>query len=543
MPISSPWGRSTELIADGLAVAVLVVIAVIAALTFRDYGLGWDDYTHSQYGALLLDLFGSGFTDRQALSFVNLYAYGGGFDMAAALLAKILPFDLFETRRLAGAMVGLIGLAATWRLGRRVGGPVAGLLALVLLATCPLYYGHMYMNAKDAPFAAAMAVLMLGLVRAFEEYPRPAAATGALLGAGIGLAIGTRILGGFGAAYAIAALWLTVAIEARQTGWRRAAARAGAFILALLPALVLAYAVMALVWPWSVAEPLNPFRALIYFSTFFENPWRELFGGSLTLVPDMPRRYVPQLFALELPEITLALGLGGVVGAFAATFDRRLSAPRRAVFFMLALAAVFPIALAVATRPAMYNGIRHFVFVAPPIAVVAGLAGAWLIERIAAWKPSAAAGAAALLAVGCVAPVVEMVKLHPYEYTYFNTIAGGVRAARGRYMLDYWGLSFKQASLALRAKLDESHEKPVGRARWKIAACGPHPPAKVVLGSDFELSWDPRGADFALALAEYYCAELDAPVLVEIKRDGVVYARIYDIRGRSVTNLLTVPGL
>ena len=543
MPISSPWGRSTEPIADGLAVAVLVVLAIIAALTFRDYGLGWDDYTHSQYGALLLDLFGSGFSDRRALSFVNLYAYGGGFDMAAALLAKILPFDLFETRRLAGAMVGLIGLAVTWRLGRRIGGPIAGLLALVLLATCPLYYGHMYMNAKDAPFAAAMAVLMLGLVRAFQEYPRPAAATGALLGTGVGLAIGTRILGGFGAVYAIGALLLIVAIEARQTGGRQAAARAGAFILALLPALVLAYAVMALVWPWSVAEPLNPFRALIYFSTFFENPWRELFGGSLTLVPDMPRRYVPQLFALELPEITLALGLGGIAGALAATCDRSLSAQRRAVFFMLALAAVFPIALAVATRPAMYNGIRHFVFVAPPIAVMAGLAGAWLIERIAAWKLSAAAGAAALLAVGCVAPVVEMVKLHPYEYTYFNTIAGGVRAARGNYMLDYWGLSFKQASLALRAKLDQSHEKPVGRARWKIAACGPHPPAKVVLGPDFELSWDPSGADFALALAEYYCAELDAPVLVEIKRDGVVYARVYDIRGRAVTNLLTVPGL
>jgi hypothetical protein len=191
----------------------------------------------------------------------------------------------------------------------------------------------------------------------------------------------------------------------------------------------------------------------------------------------------------------------------------------------------------------MYNGIRHFVFVAPPIAVMAGLAGAWLIARIAAWKQSAAAGAAALLAVGCVAPVVEMVKLHPYEYTYFNTIAGGVRAARGNYMLDYWGLSFRQASLALRAKLDQSHEKPVGRARWKIAACGPHPPAKVVLGPDFELSWDPRGADFALALAEYYCAELDAPVVVEIKRDGVVFARVYDIRGRSVSNLLTVPGL
>ena len=40
------------------------------------------------------------------------------------LLHKIIPLELFETRRLLGAIVGLIGLAVTWRLGRRVGGPL-----------------------------------------------------------------------------------------------------------------------------------------------------------------------------------------------------------------------------------------------------------------------------------------------------------------------------------------------------------------------------------------------------------------------------------
>ncbi len=34
------------------------------------------------------------------------------------------------------------------------------------------------MNAKDAPFATAMAVLLLGLVRAFDEYPQPERAHG-----------------------------------------------------------------------------------------------------------------------------------------------------------------------------------------------------------------------------------------------------------------------------------------------------------------------------------------------------------------------------
>ena len=82
--------------------------------------------------------------------------YGGGFDMAAALLHKVIPLELFETRRLLGAVVGLIGLAVTWRLARRVGGPLAGLAALLLLALCPTFYGHMFMNPKDAPFAVAM---------------------------------------------------------------------------------------------------------------------------------------------------------------------------------------------------------------------------------------------------------------------------------------------------------------------------------------------------------------------------------------------------
>ena len=111
---------------DALAIATLVVVAVIAAFTFRDYGLGWDDYTHSQYGALLVDLYRSGFTDQRALSFVNLYMYGGGFDMIATLAAKVLPFGLFETRRLVGAAIGLVGLIERGGLGGGLAVPSPG---------------------------------------------------------------------------------------------------------------------------------------------------------------------------------------------------------------------------------------------------------------------------------------------------------------------------------------------------------------------------------------------------------------------------------
>jgi len=541
MPISSRWAPPSGRALDWAAVALLGAAAVVAALTFRDYGLGWDDYTHSQYGDLLLRLYGSSFDDRRALTFVNLYAYGGGFDMLASLLARALPFDPFETRRLAGALVGLAGLAATWRLARRGGGPLAGVIALALLVTCPLYYGHMFMNPKDGPFAAAMAFCMLGLVRAVDDYPAPSAATGALVAAGLGLAIGSRILGGFAVLYAIVALVMILAIEIHRMGARPAMARGGRFLLRMLPWLVLAYAVMALVWPWSVASPLNPFKALVYFSHFFEQPWRELFQGSLVLVPDMPRRYVAQFFFLRLPAFMLALGLAGAALGFATAFDRTQPPQRRAVLTMLALAATLPIALTIVLRPAMYNGIRHFVFVAPAIAVVAGLAGARLIERLAVWRPAAAAVAVFLLVAGCALAVFDMARLHPYEYTYFNRIAGGVRGASGRYMLDYWGLSFKEASEALRAKIDAGQVAPPGDPPWKIAVCGPHAAAAVELGPRFDISWDPRGAVFAMTIGEYYCARLPAPVIVEVARDGVVYARVYDLRGLTFNTLLSVP--
>jgi MFS family permease len=534
----SRWETGT--LADALAISVLVIATIAAAMMFRDYGLGWDDFTHSQEAAMSLRLLGSGFRDTSALTFVNLQMYGGGFDMSAALLAKILPFDLFETRRLLGGIVGLVGLGVTWRIGRRVGGPVCGLTTLILLALCPLYAGHLFMNPKDGPFAVFMAVLLLGLVRAFETYPKAQPSTVAMIGLGLGLSIGARILGFMGGIYATAALLLVIGLDPYDRGLRQAAWRTMRFIGAMLPALLLGYIVMGLVWPWSVTAPLNPLRAVEYFSHFFEKPWHELFDGRLILVPDMPRSYVPTFFLLQMPEIFSALALFGTGLALLTLFGRQTPVRRRAVLTLIVLAAYFPILLTVAERPAMYNGIRHFIFAVPPLAVLGGLAGAFLWERLSSHRSFAVVGLA-LFALALSLPLIEMVRLHPYQYTYFNRLVGGVQGARNLYLLDFWGLSFKQAGEALRAKVAQSGEQPPAGRKWKVAVCGPHPPAEVALGPDFETTWDTKGADFLLKLGEFYCAKIDAPVLVTIAREGVVYAQAYDIRGTQVPSLLTMP--
>jgi len=348
--IDTPSRRSVERSCDDLAIIVLALVGLVASLTFRDYGLGWDDYTHAEYADLLLRMYGSGFKDTAALSFANLYMYGGGFDMAAALLHKVIPLELFETRRLLGAIVGIIGLAVTWRLGRRVGGPLAGLAALLLLALCPTFYGHMFMNPKDAPFAVAMVILMLGLVRLAEEYPQPSPRTILIVGLGAGLSIGSRILGGLALIYAVVGFLPMLLEEIRAHGARESVRRFMQVACALLPGLILGYLIMGLIWPWSIMDPGNPFQAATYFSHFFEKPWKEMFDGALVSVPDMPWSYLPTLFALQLPEVLLGLSIAAAVATFLMLPRPDVSGRRKTILLMLTLAAVLPIAVAIVKR-------------------------------------------------------------------------------------------------------------------------------------------------------------------------------------------------
>jgi hypothetical protein len=540
--LETPARRTIERTCDDLAIFVLATVAVVAGLTFRDYGLGWDDYTHAEYADLLLRMYGSGFRDTGALSFANLYMYGGGFDMIAALLHKVIPLELFETRRLVGAIVGLTGLAVTWRLARRIGGAVAGLAALLLLALCPIFYGHMFMNPKDAPFAVAMLVLLLGLVRLAEEYPHPTPRTILIVGLGAGLSIGSRILGGLAVVYAVVGFMPLFLDEFRTQGAREAIRRFAHVLYVLLPGLILGYLIMGLIWPWSIMEPANPFRALTYFSVFFEKPWKEMFDGALVSVPDMPWSYLPTLFALQLPELMLGLFIAGAVTAVLSLQREDMTARQKSIVLMLTIAATLPILIAIVKRPALYNGIRHFVFVIPPMALLGGIAFSWLMDWLKAeqrrnWQQVAIA----VFCFGLLLPLAEMIRLHPYQYTHFNYIAGTVREADSRFMLDYWGLALKQASDGLKEQLDERQEvAPEGR-KWKVAVCGPQRPAQVALGPDFTIGWDSHAADFAMTLGEFYCKGLSAPVMVEIKRDDVVFARVYDIRGKSISSLLSIP--
>jgi len=211
----------------------------------------------------------------------------------------------------------------------------------------------MFMNPKDAPFAVSMVILMLGLVRLAEEYPQPSPRTILIVGLGAGLSIGCRILGGLALVYAMVGFGAVADRGVPHARAREAAHRFAHVVYVLLPGLVLGYLIMGLMWPWSIMEPGHPFQALTYFSHFFEKPWKEMFDGALVSVPDMPWSYLPTLFALQLPEVLLALLVAGVVGTIMSLSRVNVPARRKTILLMLTLAATLPLVIAMVKRPAL----------------------------------------------------------------------------------------------------------------------------------------------------------------------------------------------
>src|ERR1700681_2959806 len=130
------------------AMSILGLVAVIICLTFRHYGITWDEELQSQYGQAIVDYYLSGFKDQRYAEIFNLYLYGGMFDGFASIIDRFTPFSVYETRHLLNACFGLLGLWGTWRLARFLGGNAVGLMALILLVLTPVYYGHMFNNPK-----------------------------------------------------------------------------------------------------------------------------------------------------------------------------------------------------------------------------------------------------------------------------------------------------------------------------------------------------------------------------------------------------------
>src|ERR1700756_3821418 len=209
-------GLSREIFWNRLFIGLIVLFATLAIFTFRDYGVTWDEDSHNWYGNFVLEYYLSLFVDNNALHWRDLYNYGAIFDTLAAALNRVSPIGIYETRHLLNAFVGLLGLIGCGKLGHAIGGARTGFLSALFLLLTPNYYGQMFNNPKDIPFAVGVVWATYYMVRIVPVLPRPPLGPLIKFGAIVGMTMGVRV-GGLmllcylGLLLAVDGLWRTIA--------------------------------------------------------------------------------------------------------------------------------------------------------------------------------------------------------------------------------------------------------------------------------------------------------------------------------------------
>ena len=510
---------------DFLVMALFAALLALVFATFKSYAISNDEPVQQRYGELIVAYYASGFADQSLFHFENLYLYGGLFDVLAVGFQRLLPFaDPYHLRHILCALIGLAGIGAVWLTARLVAGSRAGAIATVALAVCGPWYGAMFNHTKDIPFAAVMMGASYFLLRATRGLPRPRWTDVIGFGLLLGAALGLRVLGLLLIGYA----GLAILIHMPRPGatMRERVHFVIRSMITFAPALLIGYAIMIAVWPWAALAPLNPLRALIDFGAF-NYDIKTLLAGHIYKMDDIPRWYVPVYLLIKLPLTMLA----GAAAALVSTLRwGRGERQERRETALLVFIVLFPVLCEVADRGPAFSGLRHFLFVVPAVAALAGIGFNWVLDEIAAFGSALKGVAAGAVAAALVWNAGTLVRLHPYEYLFFNPLVGGLAGAAGLYDTDYWVGIMPEAVHDLEAYIATLDKTDPGR-RYTVGFCGERRAFEHEASPRLQWTGDWTKAEFFIAPTHMNCDRvLDGAVIATIERMGVPIGVVKDRR-------------
>lgn len=477
---------------------LLAGLVLAGILAFKDYGIAWDEPVQRQYGSEVYEYV---VHHDQAL-FLNRHRYYGPvFEMALYSLEKAFALtdtrSIYMMRHLVNFLVLWAGACFFFLLVRYLFRSwKVGLLGSVLLILSPRIFAHGFYNTKDTPFLSVFIAAVYTMLRCLDAKTIRAAA---VHGAVCGILIATRIMGimlpaltvtlwGYdllrgnaGGAAAGAADGVSVG---RARGWAAGARRIGGSLVAYV--LVLA-GVTVLLWPTLWRDPFRNFVRV--FEGMRNFPWEApvLYLGKYVWSTKLPWHYTPVWIGISTPLVYIVLFGVGLV-ACALSWGRRgqgrFPLLRRDVVVVLGWF-FLPLIYFMASRAVLYDEWRHSFFIYPAFLLIAltGLVWLWRLahggEHAGRQDGSHCGSRAGLrggprgafrriapavlifgVALGLGSTATFMIRHHPFENVFFNSLAGGVKGAGGKFEMDYWGLSYRKGLEYILAA-DRSPEIPV----------------------------------------------------------------------------------
>ena len=517
-----------------LSYALFSALAIFILLTFKQYGVSNDEEVQHVYGRLLLKFYSSGFADQSAFTYKNLYLYGGFFDLVAASLEKILPIWVWDIRHLLSATFGFAGIIAVYKITKKLAGERAAFLAALLLTITGAWSGAMFTHTKDVSFGASMVWALYYTTLISDKLDRIPRNLSIKLGIAVGFALGLRIGGAFAVIYLLLLVLIASLIQA-QSFKEKLNFYTKAFI-GLLPAGIVAFALMALFWPWAMMGADHILIAAKSFS-HFEFDMSTITNGQWFSIGNISRFYLFEYLAIRLPEVFLIGLLAGLAACGAGLL--RINTHFRAYFsgklpeIALAISLLFPLLFVLYDRPALYNGVRHFTFIIPSLAIFAGIGisnTSQMLLSYPRWKIIFTSICLLLTSNTC----YLLFNLHPYQYIYYNHFAAkNMQQAEHIWEGDYWASNLIESSKILTNYInaEEARQAKKSDEPYYVAVCAESFQGQVYLDKRFVVTRDWVRADFYIsATTMNNDAMLNGKIIGVVERLGAKIAVVKDRR-------------
>jgi hypothetical protein len=506
---------------------IYLVLLVVILGTYKDYGISWDEIRQQNYGERILLFYTSGFQDLSALHYLNLAFYGGLFDTVIAIIQKLSGIaDPYELRHLFSAMFGFASIVGAGRLGHLLGGPPTKFWTVLLLSCLPLYYGHMFINTKDIPFACGYIWCLYYLIRFILREDRHPYRLAIKLGLVLGCTLATRVGGAIFLFYfALAGGGFLLMSLKGPLSLAHVLTRK---LIPLAIATVVAYATMLPFWPYVLLNPVTGLITAYQEMVKFKTSGSVFIAGQYVDITQPPYWYLPHLMSVQLPEILLLLATGGLlIGVLLTLRSTRKMLSLNSITLAMAIVVVaiaFPVAFAIIKHSTLYDNFRHFLFVLPPLVIICALTLNYVFSKV----PLLVGVFIWMAALGWTLSYLHIsYQLHPYQYVYYNGFAKCVDDPKLHYDLDYWATAFKEAVSILEKRVASSTSSPNA---VKVSSSEPQELIEFYLKNNKILNFEKERekADFHIALVrEQYDENIPGKRIGVVSRFGAVFVSIY----------------
>jgi hypothetical protein len=517
--------------AEKYLLALWFIINILVGLFIvHDFGMSYDEPDYYLYAQNTVDAYKSFFALTYTPSFGphDLPNYGPAFiifpEIAIRFLKLFFPnlhaenvwhFSYFFLFQLGG--VCLYALARRWFERWSAFG------VLLLYTSQPLLWGHAFMNPKDIPFMVFFLFTIWSGFRLTDSlsathidislgqkfgagrlsFPRfrvkeslPFLRSPELILAGIllGMTMSIRLLGPLPGLIVILYLALTLGQKS---------------IPMIVAYVICATVTMFITWPYLWPNPIGHWMDSLILMVNFPWPGHVLFNGQFYDPDKLPISYLPILLNIQLTESLLILIYLGLIVLIYSILYKRI---RLDFFLVIVAGALLPLIGLILSRATMYDNFRQILFLIPPLILLSGIA---LDSIFSLLKPVALR--LILLLILAFPGVYAIVRLHPYQYIYYNSLIGGAGGALRRFELDYWFTAYTGAARWLDKNVP---------ANARIGGDGPTHLLEAYLrpGLKLQESNDPANqVDYFVSTSRYnqdLTSYPNANVIYSIKRDG-----------------------